>query len=367
MDKQRILIVDDTPENIRLLSDLLKPIYNVSAATNGPDALEIAASEEGPDLILLDIMMPGMDGYEVCRKLQSNSKTDRIPVIFVTAKDQVDDETKGFSLGCVDYIKKPISPMIAHARIKSHLALTHALETMESQNNQLKAAAKLREDVERISRHDLKNPLTAILSGAQLLEIIGGLNKNQANALNIIKDSAYRMVDMINSSLDLFKIEQGIYRPKVVDVDMIDIVQRIEQGFRTLIRLKKTRLSLRLQGRPLDGEKTFIVKGEPLLLHSMMANLIKNSVEAVPKNEAISIFFSFENNSGVIRIHNQGSVPEGIRDTFFDKYSTAGKKNGTGIGTYSAKLIVEMLGGSIRMTSSESQGTTIFIHLPMST
>ncbi|NOX25629.1 MAG: response regulator [Deltaproteobacteria bacterium] len=130
-DKQRILIVDDTPSNIRVLHDLLKDKYRISIATNGFDALELARASNRPDLILLDIMMPGMDGYEVCRQLKRSKKTREIPILFVTAKTEVEDEKKGLDLGAVDYITKPISLPIAFARIRNHMSLHLHQEHLE--------------------------------------------------------------------------------------------------------------------------------------------------------------------------------------------------------------------------------------------
>jgi putative two-component system response regulator len=118
-----ILIVDDTPTNISVLMEILRGDYRVLAATNGEQALKIARGDPPPDLILLDVMMPGMSGHEVCQRLKAESSTRKIPVIFVTAMNQVEDETKGFTLGAVDYITKPVSPPIVKARVKTHLAL----------------------------------------------------------------------------------------------------------------------------------------------------------------------------------------------------------------------------------------------------
>ena len=119
--KQTILIVDDTQENILLLSEVLESDYLTKAAIDGERALKIASAAEPPDLVLLDVMMPGMDGYEVCKRLKTNPGTRHIPVIFVTAMNEVEDETKGLDLGAVDYITKPISPPIVKARVKAHL------------------------------------------------------------------------------------------------------------------------------------------------------------------------------------------------------------------------------------------------------
>lgn len=118
-----ILVVDDTPTNIAVLMEILRGEYRVLAALNGEQALKIARADPPPDLILLDVMMPGMSGYEVCQLLKAESRTRKIPVIFVTAMNQVEDETKGFALGAVDYITKPVSPPIVSARVKTHLAL----------------------------------------------------------------------------------------------------------------------------------------------------------------------------------------------------------------------------------------------------
>ncbi len=120
--KETIVIVDDTPENLALLNGILKPSYKIKAANRGETALKIIAMEK-PSLILLDIMMPGMDGYEVCKRLKDNPDTQHIPIIFVTAKGQIDDEAYGLSLGAVDYIHKPINTSILRARVKTHLAL----------------------------------------------------------------------------------------------------------------------------------------------------------------------------------------------------------------------------------------------------
>jgi len=123
-DKQKtILIVDDSPENIHVLTGVLSPYYKTKAAINGKIAIKIACSENKPDMILLDIMMPDLDGYAVCRYLKQFPETAKIPIIFISAKNEIKDEEKGFDLGCVDYINKPISPSLVLARVSAHLKL----------------------------------------------------------------------------------------------------------------------------------------------------------------------------------------------------------------------------------------------------
>jgi len=131
--RKTILIVDDTPDNLSLLSGLLKELYKIKIATNGEKALSIAFSENPPDLILLDIMMPGMDGYEVCRRLKSNDTSKDIPIIFLTAMAQAEDEQKGLELGAVDYITKPISPPILITRVHTHIRLKEASDQLRNQ------------------------------------------------------------------------------------------------------------------------------------------------------------------------------------------------------------------------------------------
>lgn len=136
-DKQTILIVDDTPDNISLLAALLKGKYKIKIATNGLKALQIAAHPPYPDLILLDVMMPELDGHETCRRLKSNPDTADIPVIFLTAKSQVEDEEMGLNLGAVDYIAKPISPPIVFARVANQLSLKNARHLLANQEQHL--------------------------------------------------------------------------------------------------------------------------------------------------------------------------------------------------------------------------------------
>jgi serine phosphatase RsbU (regulator of sigma subunit) len=129
-----VLVVDDSPENIDLLGNALSQDYEIKVALSGEKALKIAGAEKPPDLILLDIMMPGMDGYEVCRRLKSNAKTQDIPVIFVTSMSEVEDEKKGLEVGAIDYITKPIRSRIVQARVKNHIELKEAREYLKNQN-----------------------------------------------------------------------------------------------------------------------------------------------------------------------------------------------------------------------------------------
>jgi len=131
-NKSNILIVDDEPANIDMLGEVLMPEHKIRVVVNGPEAIEIALSSNPPDLILLDIMMPGMDGYEVCKRLKTDMRTSKIPVIFITAKSEEADEKKGFQLGAVDYITKPFRLSVIQARVRTHLTLKKYQDHMEA-------------------------------------------------------------------------------------------------------------------------------------------------------------------------------------------------------------------------------------------
>ncbi|MFC1857027.1 response regulator [Thermodesulfobacteriota bacterium] len=362
--KQKVLIVDDTPENIYILMETLKDEYAIVAATNGEKALQLANAEPIPDIILLDIMMPGMDGYEVCARLKANDKTKDLPVIFITAKTEEKDEIKGFSLGAVDYITKPISPPKVKARVKIHLALKNAREMLETQNEELIEAAKLKEDVDGIMRHDLKSPLNSIISLPQIILEDKGLEPEHAKSLKMIEDAGFRMLNMINLSLDLFKMERGVYPLQPVSVDILKIIKKIVSEAEGQARTKNITFNIINRGNNIAGEDFFRILGEELLCYSILSNLIKNAMEASPEGQTVSITLD-DKESGSISVHNRGVVPEEIRDQFFEKYVTSGKSGGTGLGTYSAKLIAETQGGHIKLDTSEEDGTTITLFLPL--
>ena len=208
--KATILVVDDTPDNLTLMSELLNGHYKVKIANNGEKALKVANSDAPPDLILLDIMMPGMDGYEVCRQLKQDPRTINIPLIFLSAKNAVEDEKKGLELGAIDYISKPISPPIVMARVKNHLALQQKnLELLRVtaivENYNLAKSAFLYS-----MSHELRSPLNAILGFAQLMDSASPQpSPAQKDQLKHILQAGWHLLSLINEILNLAKIESG--------------------------------------------------------------------------------------------------------------------------------------------------------------
>ena len=361
--KPTVLVVDDVAENIDVLAEALSAYYEVKIALNGEDALDIAFSETTPDLVLLDIMMPGMDGYEVCRRLKEHKSTRELPVIFVTAMGELKDETRGFEVGGVDYITKPISTPKVLARVKAHLELKMAREELKEQNEILSENLRLREDVESIIRHDLKTPVNVLMWGPDIVLSEGNLSDNQVKTLNILKQSAYTMLKIINTSINLVKMERGEYEFHPAPVNIIPVLQQIKTELLGLLRSKHLQLDINVNGAPLKESDVFLIEGEEILFYSMLNNLVKNALEASPSGESVSVSLGGKDNL-FIRIHNMGAVPEEIRERFFDKYVTSHKGRGAGLGTYSARLIAETQSGVIQLDTSEDKKTTVTISFP---
>jgi putative two-component system response regulator len=210
-----VLVVDDTPENLQLMHGLLREHYRVRLATSGEIALRLAATEPRPDLILLDIMMPGLNGFEVCRRLKAEPQTRAIPVIFLTAMDQDIDQEEGFSCGCVDYITKPIAPPLVMARVATHIALKHTRDQLAETN------ANLQREVERQTHEVHKVQEVTIMAMASLAETRDNetgmhLRRTQeyvrALAEDLQQDSPYadeldtRSIDLMTKSAPLHDI-----------------------------------------------------------------------------------------------------------------------------------------------------------------
>ncbi len=363
-DRYKILIVDDDKSNIASLGTLLKDDYKILVAKNGEQALKIAFANMPPDLILLDIIMPGIDGYEVCRQIKAEPKAQQIPIIFLSAMSGDTDETKGLELGAVDYITKPFSPAIVLARVKTHLKLKQAYKDLENHNATLKEMAVLRQNVEQITHHDLKNPLSGIIGFSGLLQTRCELEPKPKELVNKIEKAGYKMLEMLNGSLDLYKMETGVYQYQADMVDILSVLQKIVVETKQMADSLNLAIEIRLRGKLVTENDTLPIKGEQLLCYSMFANLLKNAIEASPREASITISVDDSKDLGIISIHNQGAIPLEIRDKFFDKYVTAKKYGGTGLGTYSAKLMAEIQGGTIQFNTSEETGTTIMVQLP---
>jgi|GEM_PF-1771814 len=222
----------------------------------------------------------------------------------------------------------------------------------------------LREDVERIMRHDLKSPLNGIINFPQLIASEGNLKEHQLELLGYIEEAGQRMLDQIDLSLDLYKIETGAYDFSPVPVDLCATVARVVRDLDSLAGSIDVLIDVFVQGRALVASDRLFVAGNSLFCASMLANIVKNAIEASPPDGRVSIHIE-QGDCAVVAVHNQCAVPEHIRPVFFEKYVTSGKTGGTGLGTYSARLLAQAQGGSIELDSSDEAGATVTIRLPL--
>jgi signal transduction histidine kinase len=222
----------------------------------------------------------------------------------------------------------------------------------------------LKEDVERITHHDLKVPLSGILAVFNYLLEDESIDQDQKYMLSMGRDSGYNMLGMINKSLDLFKMEMGTYQFEPKSVDLTAVLRILFQSSISYTKGRGVTLSIEINGVDLNDLRsgTFLL-AEEMLLHTALGNLLQNALEASPTGGNVKIAV-YLNETCHISISNQGGVPKQIRDSFFEKYATWGKKSGTGLGTYSARLIIETMGGTISM-SSDGSSTKISLELPL--
>ncbi|CCO23499.1 ATP-binding protein [Maridesulfovibrio hydrothermalis] len=256
----------------------------------------------------------------------------------------------------------PVHKTVSKVMIGGKLHLVENFIDITEQKN----LADLKEDVDRIMRHDLKSPLNGIINLPDIILMDGdGLNENQRELLGYIKSSGYKLLNMINSSLDLYKMETRVYKYHPKKNNLLSIVRSVLNDLSEQIEQKKLEILFLLDGKSIDIDCNLMLLCEEFLVYSLFSNLFKNAVEASPKEKQISFEVLRDHDTTVITIRNQGVVPEGIRESFFEKYVTEGKSGGTGLGTYSARLITETMGGSISVSSSEGSGTAISIKLPV--
>ncbi len=228
-----------------------------------------------------------------------------------------------------------------------------------------KQAQVLREDVERMARHDLKTPLNAIIGLPRIILMDHNLTQEQRELLAQVEESGYNMLHSINLSLDMFKMERGTYEFTPEAVDLLDMLRKSAREMRSLTDSRNLRWLVMVQGRAMDGSSPpFFIQSEPMLCYIMLANLMKNAFEAAPEGSTVTVSLEQHEAHSCITIHNQGVIPPAVRERFFEKYITTGKKGGTGLGTYSARLIAQTHGGDIHFETSEESGTSLSIVLP---
>ncbi|AEF53701.1 ATP-binding response regulator [Marinomonas posidonica] len=362
-----ILIVDDIPANLHLLSEIFKDEYKVRVAKDGAKALSMCRSDTPPDLVLLDVMMPDMDGFEVARRMRDHPSSENIPIIFVTAINTDEAQLKGLQLGAVDFINKPVDPVIVKPRVANFLRYVRLHKQLQADYDGMLEAAQLREDVEQITSHDFKTPLDTIITLVHAM--LGGENDSldHKQALQQIEQCALQVLDKVNLSSELYNVEMGNYTLVKRSVSIEEILKKI-MSF-CLIEFSTKSLNIVLKSAHSDSSNYAMteVLGDQGLCYTIFQHLIKNACEAAPPKTPIMISVS-NGNPVNITIRNMGAVPQKIRSRFFDKYITFGKADGEGLGTYAAKRLVEVQSGNIGVSVSDTPTphgvTSVIVTLP---
>jgi two-component system, sensor histidine kinase and response regulator len=356
LERPSLLVVDDTPDNLMLLSQLFKDEYRVRLAQNGAKALEMCTSATPPDLVLLDVMMPGMDGFEVAKRMREHPTSEGIPVIFVTALTETDARMRGLDLGAVDFISKPIDPEVMKLRVRNFMRYVQVRRQLQADYDNMVESAQLREDVEHITRHDMKGPLAGILGMLQGLMTDKSLGRDQLDQVRLVEETALQVLNMINLSAELYKMETGRFQLKAQPVPIANILSRLAEINRATFSEKQ--LAIAIDAPPVTAQ------GDAMLCYSLFQNLLKNACEAAPIGSTVVV--SVEDTSPLrINLENSGAVPVAIRERFFDKFVTSGKSGGTGLGTYSARLLTEAQHGSIDLEVDDTRNATrITVSLP---
>jgi signal transduction histidine kinase/CheY-like chemotaxis protein/HPt (histidine-containing phosphotransfer) domain-containing protein len=228
---------------------------------------------------------------------------------------------------------------------------------LQRQNAALEENARLREEVERMSRHDLKTPLNSIIGVTRLLREDAHMAPEHLELLGVTERAGYRVLEMVNLSLGIFKMETGAYDFRPQAVNLAEVVDRVLVDLHSLAQANKVSLQVR---RP--GGAPVYARAEELLCYSIVANLLKNAVEATPPGGTVTVTLQ-SGDPVLLAIHNPGAVPAAVAERFFDKYVTVGKSGGTGLGTYSARLMARVQEGELAMASSELAGTTLTLSL----
>ena len=368
-EKRTILIVDDVPENLQVLGSLLdKEGFDISPALSGEEALNLV-DHISPDLVLLDIMMPGMDGYEVCDRLKSNEKTRNIPVIFLTAKVEKEDIIKGFQAGAVDYITKPFNAEELLSRVSTHLKLL-----------------KYQKDIERISRkrsellhvlcHDLANPLTAILTAS---EMIAPNDELESDMIGYIRKSARQGIDIINVVRDL---EAAETKEMQMDLQYVILNEAIDSSIK-MLKDKIEKKGIKVVRNISDDIVVYVEL--TTFINTVLNNLLTNAVKFSYKNGQIGLYISGKEDCPVLNtdqksddaflileIRDQGiGIPSDILADLFDSSKTTHRdgtegEGGTGFGMPLVRTFVRAYGGEVWVeskTGDSDHGTSVYLKL----
>jgi two-component system, sensor histidine kinase and response regulator len=371
-----ILIVDDTQQNVMVLSQMLRDAgYKVFAAFNGEDALKLLEKRK-PELILLDVMMPGMNGFQVCEKLKVNPDTQRIPVIFLSALNDIESKVKAFEAGGVDYITKPFQHQEVLARIELHLSvqlLQNERETyiseLKSKQEHLERLNQEKDEVLAVISHDMRNPLGGIIGIAELMKSESITDPDEVEELlGLIESSAQRLLALVNDMLDVAVIESNSVRIELKPTDLGNLINEVVRMHQPAAKNKNVLLHVQVTDLPK-------VMCDDSKLSQVLGNLLSNAIKFTPSKGSITVAASISadnDSSVVINVSDTGiGIPPEFMANLYKKMGghqrsgTSGEK-GTGLGMPIIKRYVEEHKGTIHVASEQGKGTTFTIKLPVS-
>ncbi len=362
----KILLIDDNPINIRVAAKILRTRqYNISFSLSGREGLQKAQSVDF-DLILLDIMMPEMDGYEVCRILKNDSRTRNVPVIFLTAKTEPENVVKAFELGGADYVTKPFNGKELLSRVETHIRLKQWSEELKTTNRKLREANDTKDKMFSIISHDLLGPFGNI---RESLEMIANeeVTMDEVSMQKFVKamwQSINTAYSLLENLLYWARSQQGrmVYKPGIINAD--EVVQETFALLRGMAGHKK----ICLHSEGFSGEKVFADKNA---MKTILRNLVSNALKFTEPGGEVTVKFTDQNNEFVrISVIDTGiGMNKEVLQQIFKKYKsdprwgTRGEK-GVGLGLVITREFVEKQGGEIWVESHENQGSKFHFTLP---
>jgi len=372
MDKSKslVLVVDDVEQNVAVVSQILRTNgYAVMAAFNGETALRML-EKRIPHLILLDIMMPGMDGFEVCAKIKENENLRQIPIIFLSALSDTDVKVKAFNTGGVDYISKPFQEAEVLARVAVHIKIARLEHEQRELIEQLSERNEEKDRLMQIVSHDLRSPLGGIKGLSQILtdgeeaempEIVREFSE-------IIVQTSDTLLNLVNDLLDLAKIESGKQRVNLTEFDIVSTLQNAVKLQEKVAQSKGLQL---LFENTIELIPFQLVADEPKIMQ-VINNLLSNAIKFTPKGGAVTLRLQPQGDDRLlIVVQDTGiGIPAEHLPRVFEKFGnhqrsgTSGEK-GTGLGMTIVKRFVELHGGAIDVESQQGKGTTFTISLPI--
>ncbi|KUG28491.1 hypothetical protein ASZ90_001638 [hydrocarbon metagenome] len=247
---------------------------------------------------------------------------------------------------------------------EAHAELALKNRELSRQNELLQENVRLREHVDRIARHDLKTPLNALIGIPPLLPDYG-LNEEGVKLARMMEEAGITMLNMINRTFDLYRLETGTYVLEPADVNLVAVARKAASDVAADVYFADRPVRVLFEERPASEGDCLVIRGEELLCYSILSNLVKNAVEASPPGQEVTVSLGREGEEAVVGITNAGEVPEEIRERFFQKYVTSGKRDGTGLGAYSAMLAVTAHGGRADLDATRPGFTTVTVRFPL--